>query len=196
MGHVYPPKENDAMVFYQFDSAFSLGELNSIERGLKNIEYVRATTAGGPIDDRKSNIKWIPHTQEWDWLYYKLMELAEIANDECWHFDLNSVPEMIQYTEYNSDELGKYDWHQDIGPGELSVRKISITVQLSDNHEYEGGDLCFWNGGESLETNYDVANKGIGNVVIFPSYLVHSVKPVTKGTRKSFVLWLGGGHYK
>ena len=196
MGHVYPPKENDSMVFYQFDSAFSLGELNSIERGLRNIEYVRATTAGGPIDDRKSNIKWIPHTQEWDWLYYKLMELAEIANDECWHFDLNSVPEMIQYTEYNSDELGKYDWHQDIGPGELSVRKISITVQLSDNHEYEGGDLCFWNGGESLETNYDVANKGIGNVVIFPSYLVHSVKPVTKGTRKSFVLWLGGGHYK
>lgn len=196
MRHVYPPKENDSMVFYQFDSAFSLGELNSIERGLRNIEYVRATTAGGPIDDRKSNIKWIPHTQEWDWLYYKLMELADIANDECWHFDLNSVPEMIQYTEYNSDELGKYDWHQDIGPGELSVRKISITVQLSDNHEYEGGDLCFWNGGESLETNYDVASKGIGNVVIFPSYLVHSVKPVTKGTRKSFVLWLGGGHYK
>ena len=40
------------------------------------------------------------------------------------------------------------------------------------------------------------APRGKGNVVLFPSYMVHSVKPVTKGTRKSFVLWLGGGHYK
>jgi PKHD-type hydroxylase len=196
MRYTYNPPVNSAVDFYQFDSAFNIQELNAIERGLQGVPYTRATMEGGHQEDRKSNIKWIPHTEEWDWLYIKLMELAGIANNECWNFDLTSAPEMIQYTEYDSAELGKYDWHQDIGPNDLSFRKVSMTVQLSADNEYEGGELCFWKGGESLETNYDVANKGIGNVVVFPSYLVHAVKPVTSGIRKSFVLWLGGGHYK
>jgi PKHD-type hydroxylase len=51
-------------------------------------------------------------------------------------------------------------------------------------------------GGKSLEDNSMVAPKGKGTVIIFPSYIYHSVLPVTKGVRKSFVLWLGGGHYK
>ncbi len=35
-----------------------------------------------------------------------------------------------------------------------------------------------------------------GNVVIFPSYMMHRVTPVTQGVRRSFVLWLGGDHYR
>ena len=54
----------------------------------------------------------------------------------------------------------------------------------------------FWMGVKSLEDNNMVAPKGKGTVIIFPSYIYHSVLPVTKGIRKSFVLWLGGGHYK
>tara|TARA_R110002096_G_scaffold164481_4_gene332501 strand:+ start:210 stop:809 length:600 start_codon:yes stop_codon:yes gene_type:complete len=190
------PKTNDSLNWFYFDKAFSKEELDKIKRDVALLEYTRAATFDPDLNARKSNIKWIPQNETWDWLYHKLMDLASAANDEMWQFDLQSAPEQIQYTEYNDSELGKYDWHQDNGPNEGSHRKISITVQLSEDTEYVGGDLCFWNGGGSLEENIDYAPRGSGNVVIFPSYLVHSVKPVTKGMRKSFVLWLGGSTFK
>jgi len=193
--NIFKPNQNKSMEFYWFDRGFTPEELTWIETGVNNIEYVRAVTDSGEIPDRKSNVKWIPQTEEWDWLYEKLVGFATEANNELWNFDATSAPELIQYTEYNADELGKYEWHQDLGNDDMSIRKISITVQLSDSNEYEGGDLCFWMGGESLHNNI-TAPRGKGNVVLFPSYLVHSVRPVTKGIRKSFVLWLGGGHYK
>lgn len=194
--YIYDPPRNNATDYYYFKDAFNQEELDTIVNKVSHIPFQQANTHSGDTDTRKSKIKWIPQTEEWEWLYEKLMMLAGMANDEMWKFDITSAPESIQYTEYHGDINGEYSWHQDIGPDELSTRKISITVQLSDNSEYEGGDLMFWMGGKSLEDNNMVAPKGKGTVIIFPSYIYHSVLPVTKGVRKSFVLWLGGGHYK
>ena len=141
---------------------------------------------------RSSSVKWIPKNEEWIWLYEKLMDMANIANNEVWKFNLISAPELIQYTEYYASEGGHYDWHQDIGPGIGSQRKVSITVQLSEADEYEGGELEMWSGGDAVAT----AEKGAGVVFIFPSYMMHRVTKVTKGTRRSFVLWVGGDHYR
>jgi PKHD-type hydroxylase len=79
----------------------------------------------------------------------------------------------------------------DIGPGSISHRKVSITIQLSDPSEYEGGDLELWYGGSIIQIP---KNKGL--TVLFPSFSMHRVTPITKGTRKSLVLWVGGEHYK
>lgn len=193
--HVYDPARNNATDYYYFEKGFSQDELDKISYLVELVPFHNATTARGEIDARKSKIKWIPQTEEWNWLYEKLMMFAKIANDEMWHFDITSAPEAIQYTEYHGDVQGEYSWHQDIGPDELSTRKISITVQLSDDSEYEGGDLLFWMGGSDFENSLR-APKGKGTVVVFPSYLYHAVKPVTNGVRKSFVIWLGGGHYR
>ena len=73
----------------------------------------------------------------------------------------------------------------------LSHRKVSVIVQLSDTSEYKGGELQINTGGQ-IKTIPKVK----GSVVIFPSYLLHRVTPVTTGLRKSLVLWAGGGHYK
>ena len=129
------------------------------------------------------------------WLYEKLSDYAVQANNALWNFDLHAIPEQIQYTEYYATENGHYDWHADIGPDLLSKRKISITVQLSEPDEYEGGDLELFKGG-SMEGPFPKADRKAGLVFIFPSFMMHRVTPVTKGTRKSFVLWLGGSHYK
>ena len=194
----FSPRDCEIVNWYTFEKAFSREELHKIENEVTLLDYQRATTLDSSThtSDRRSNIKWIPHTEDWDWLYHRLMELANIANNEIWGFDLKSAPESIQYTEYDASELGKYDWHQDLGPGIASHRKISITVQLSDSSEYEGGDLCIWQGGASFDENIEYTSRSAGNVTLFPSYLVHSVKPVTKGIRKSFVLWLGGEPFK
>ena len=82
--------------------------------------------------------------------------------------------------------------HFPVKRGSSSKRKVSITVQLSEPDEYEGGDLEMWQGGSSVCT----AARGAGVVFIFPSYMMHRVTKVTKGTRRSFVLWVGGQHYK
>lgn len=192
--YTFPPEQNDPLQFYWFNRGFSKEELNKIYNDLAEIPFQRATVINDDDKIRRSNIKWIPQNEKWHWLYSKLMQMAQEANNQLWKFDISSAPEAIQYTEYEADEKGHYGWHQDIGPGQPSTRKISITVQLSEANEYDGGELKIWLGGDM--DNCSIGPKGAGNVIIFPSYMPHAVTEVTRGTRRSFVLWLGGGHYK
>jgi PKHD-type hydroxylase len=80
----------------------------------------------------------------------------------------------------------------DMGGGNSITRKISIVVQLSDPDEYEGGELQIQTGSES----YISILKKKGAVTLFPSYMRHRVTPVTKGVRKSLVLWVGGSTFR
>jgi PKHD-type hydroxylase len=190
-------QENDPQNYYFYRDGFSKKELKTIHNGIQILEEQKATIVGGEEDGiRSSKVRWIPQDNNWWWLYEKLSNLIVEANNSLWNFNLHHIPEYIQYTEYHSNEKGHYTWHQDIGPGMLSKRKISITVQLSHPDEYEGGDLQLWQGGNYDENNFVNAYKGEGSVFIFPSYMMHRVTPITKGTRRSFVLWVGGSHYK
>ncbi len=193
----FPQKESDAQNYYYYEKGFDKKELKTIYKGIQTLKEQKATTVGGGEDDiRSSKVRWIPQNSSWFWLYEKLANLIITANNTCWNFDLHHMPESIQYTEYHANEKGHYTWHQDIGPGLLSKRKISITVQLSDPSEYKGGELQMWSGGNYEDGNFTTAYKGAGSVFIFPSYMMHRITPVTKGTRRSFVLWVGGSHYK
>jgi PKHD-type hydroxylase len=192
-GYLFPQKHTDAQNYYYFDDGFSVEELDKIYTEVGDIPFMEATTIGGENKKaRSSSVKWVPQNNQWQWLYERLTNMIIEANDGLWNFDLLSAPEQIQYTEYYAEEGGHYIWHQDIGPDILSLRKVSITVQLSAPDEYEGGDLEIWQGGEGPL----VMPRGKGTVVIFPSYMMHRVTTVTKGTRRSFVLWAGGGHYR
>tara|TARA_B100000424_G_scaffold263592_1_gene251043 strand:+ start:705 stop:1301 length:597 start_codon:yes stop_codon:yes gene_type:complete len=191
-----PPQQNDSTNWYYFEDGFNKEELNKIEKDTAKLPLHTASTFGGDnTETRSSRIKWVPQNTQWWWLYEKLANYAVEANN-IWNFDLVTMPEQIQYTEYLASNDGKYEWHQDIGPGMGSLRKVSITVQLSEPNEYEGGDLELYLGGSFEKPNIEKSPRKAGCVFIFPSYLMHRVAPVTKGTRKSFVLWLGGGHYK
>jgi PKHD-type hydroxylase len=64
-------------------------------------------------------------------------------------------------------------------------------IQLSEPDEYVGGDLEIMAGSDHTKIS-----RGKGNVIIFPSFLLHRVVPLIRGNRKSLVLWVGGGHYK
>ena len=122
--------------------------------------------------------------------YNKISEYAMIANQQMWNYDIWGYHDSLQYTTY-FDRGGHYDWHLDIGPGSISHRKISVVIQLSDPNDYIGGDLQIMTGSE-----YTTVPRGKGNVVVFPSFLLHRVVPLTSGNRKSLVLWVGGEHYK
>lgn len=194
----------DAQNWMQYEQGFTKEELQKIETDLKDIDFMPAETFGGEkgteasVDNkqRRSRIKWIPQDNRFGWIYAKLLDMAKDANSKLWKFDIHSLPEQIQYTEYDASEKGHYDWHQDIGPGVGSLRKISMTVQLSAPEEYEGGVLEYYVGGALDGEGHQKLTKSQGSVLVFPSYMPHRVTPVTKGVRKSFVLWLGGSSYK
>jgi PKHD-type hydroxylase len=193
--YAFNQAENSPQDYYWFQNAFSEEELTRLYDLLESLQYQDATTIGNQDEKisevRSSRIKWIPQTNNWQWLYQKLFNMIEEANGTLWNFDLFGTNEFIQYTEYLASDQGHYDWHQDIGPGGPSLRKVSLVVQLTEAEEYEGGDLQIWPGG-----NIWTVPKGKGNVAIFPSYMMHRVTPMTSGVRKSLVLWAGGQHYK
>ena len=180
-------------------------EIQKINKLIQDIPYKKAnimdtddsSNKGKLLLDsvRKSNIKWIPQTEEWDWLYHTIRNKVDIINKSTWNFNLHSIIEMIQYTEYKGEENGFYDWHVDIGNDTItSCRKLSLTIQLSDSNEYKGGELMVFDG----KPKEDICKtpKKLGSAVIFPSYLMHKVDPVTEGTRKSLVLWMGGSTFR
>ena len=191
----FPSELNDPQNYYYYEKGFSDDELNKIYKDVATLDFVQASTIDAASVNkqiRSSSVKWVPKTQQWVWLYEKLMNMAIEANNTLWKFNLYTILDDIQYTEYYATEDGHYTWHQDFGPGKPSLRKVSITVQLSGPDEYEGGDLEYWQGGYSITK----APKDRGVVFVFPSYMMHRVTPVIKGTRRSFVLWVGGEHYK
>lgn len=183
----------DQTEYYWFQEGFSAEELEWVNNLKELYPYEQATIVGSTDPNsqvRDSKIKWIVMDDKSHWVYEKLKNYAVIANNTIWGFDLHSVIDSIQYTEYSAGG-GHYDWHVDIGPLSINHRKISIVTQLSDPNEYEGGDLEIWTGGQ-----FKTIPRIKGCTVLFPSFLLHRVTPVTKGVRKSLVLWAGGGSYK
>lgn len=105
-------------------------------------------------------------------------------------FDLYGFVEDFQYIVYNSDN-SHYDWHMDKGTLTSPPRKLSLVLQLTDPSEYEGGDLELNYCSQPVKTK-----KERGLVYAFPSWVVHRVTPVTKGVRKTLVVWIAGPKFR
>jgi PKHD-type hydroxylase len=184
----------DQTNYFGYTNIFSEEELMWIDN-LKNLypyQDAKVVLNEETSEDsiRKSKIKWIHYDEYSYWLYDKLKDLVIDTNSQIWQFNLHSIIDSIQYTEYYEGG-GHYDWHVDIGPNPINHRKISMTIQLSDPNDYEGGDFEIWSGGD-----FKKVEKSKGTLILFPSFLLHRVTPITKGIRKSLVLWVGGDSYK
>lgn len=188
-------KHIDQTQYYWYKEGFNEEELEWL-KNLVNLYPFEIDSLVGPTNSvskeiRQAKIKLMPCDDKTEWLYEKLMNFAIESNNIIWGFDLNSVIDSIQYSEYLDANNGYYDWHLDIGPYPINHRKISIIVQLSDPSEYEGGDIELWSSGE-----FKIMPKNKGCTILFPSFLLHRVTPITKGVRSSLVLWVGGSAYK
>jgi len=146
---------------------------------------------GGVIDTktRTSHISWIPFKKMHE-MYKQIEKTMKQTNGNHFGFDDMQITEMAQYTEY--PEGGFYDWHVDNDvnmQNEPPVRKISMTCLLSPENEFEGGDL-------ELIKEGKVAKLKQGHAIFFASFIRHRVAPVTRGNRKSLVMWFGGTPFK
>jgi PKHD-type hydroxylase len=159
--------------------------INTIDDNQLSDAYVGIDRGKVEPKTRRSKVYWLPKTNEFLQIYRLFFELINRANQDFFHFRLSEIVESIQYTVYNSDELGFYDWHIDMGP-EKADRKLSLVCNLTDPSEYEGGELQLHTG------QIIVPEREKGTVIIFPSYILHRVTPVTKGIRRTLVLWIEG----
>ena len=167
--------------------------IDAIKQRAEEVAFQNATIFSGEEkndDIRRSQVKWLSHdnaTKQFLWQY------IQQANRNAFGFNIDNLGD-IQYTEYEETDEGHYDWHHDINWSQDRAydRKLSITVQLTDGSEYEGGQFEF-----SEVANPDPgASKKLGTVLVFPSYLKHRVTPVTKGKRISLVGWFEGPRWK
>lgn len=131
---------------------------------------------------RRSQVRTVHHDSTTAWIFDRL-EQAVSALMPHFRFEVVGFFEGAQIYQYPTG--GFLDWHMDIGLRHMSCRKLSITVQLSDDDEYEGGDLEFMSIQQPMP-------RPLGTVVVFPSYLQHRVTRVTKGSRWSLVSWVHG----
>ena len=138
---------------------------------------------------RTSHISWIPFSKMPD-MYKDIERIMLATNGNHFGFDGMKLTEMAQYTEY--PEGGFYDWHVDNHVNckeQPPIRKISMTCLLSPENEFEGGDLELVKEGQSVKLKQ-------GEAMFFASFIRHRVSPVTRGNRKSLVMWFGGPPFK
>jgi PKHD-type hydroxylase len=141
---------------------------------------------------RKNKISWLEVNEESKDLYIKISNIVQHLNERFYRYDLTEM-EDLQYAEYQSDTQGHYKPHSDDGYKFNLFRKISLTIQLSDESEYRGGELLFY---RFSTKDPVVAPKSKGTLILFPSYVLHEVTPVTEGARKSLVSWVVGPRFK
>jgi PKHD-type hydroxylase len=154
----------------------------------KNLEI--ANTKNNNINKtRDSQISWLAPSDDLVWLYQRLSDVITELNNKFFNFDLWGIQEGLQFTNYKAP-AGKYDSHVDRFYNGI-IRKLSVTIQLSDENNYQGGDLELL-----FEDNPIKMKKEQGRLVIFPSFVLHRVTPVTQGERNSLVAWITGNNFK
>lgn len=184
---------NDTTYFWE--DFFTDDEINAI---LAFPHWVQASqakigTGEGEVDavKRRTKVAWLHLDNSTKWVYDRIAEVISKVNNINYQYELTGLYESIQLGIYAENEQGHYDWHIDCG-GTATSRKLSMALLLSDPSEFEGGQL-------QLKIDSDkefIVEQRKGRAWIFPSYVLHRVTPVTKGVRRSLVVWAGGPKFK
>jgi len=169
---------------------FTPEELDTIISIGESIELVKASTYGEQSDkNRNSFVTFLFPNETTNWIFARLAGAINEMNQQFFQFDLTGMEQGLQFTKYTAPGE-HYDWHVDKGHMTPS-RKLSLSVQLSDPRDYKGGEFEMLFGRKPQKIGRER-----GMTVFFPSYTLHRVRPVTKGTRYSLVAWISGPPFK
>lgn len=169
-------------------------------KSLQNYFYNRTDS-----EYRKSKVKFMKRDNNSEWLYDKIIKSINEVNSLNYNYILSFL-ETIQFSNYCDDEKSYYKGHYDsVNPRDLNnfeyIRKLSFSIQLSDENEYSGGELKICTESDSRICDYNLNKKELdyftcpkdkGTIAFFPSNFYHEVTPVIKGNRYSLVGWIVG----
>tara|TARA_A100001391_G_scaffold119438_1_gene81299 strand:+ start:3462 stop:4055 length:594 start_codon:yes stop_codon:yes gene_type:complete len=159
-------------------------KINKDEIGLHQ-GVTRSKTAQ---DRRDAFINWM-QPSDIDYVFPRLTRAVVDLNAQYFKFNLTGFSEGVQFTHYKAPS-GKYDKHTDSSLN-TRIRKLTCVTFLNDPATYEGGDLLLYYSDDPARPP-----NAQGTTVIFPSYVLHQVTPVTKGERNVLVTWATGPSFK
>jgi PKHD-type hydroxylase len=176
-------------LIYDVPVAFSEAECDVLVALGERVGLVPATVWAGSGDHvdlsaRSARTSHHPRGPETGWLYDRLDRLFAVAGERL-GLAVGPVTEPLQILRY--DQGGHFrTWHSDAGYDSIGRRLVSVSVELSEPGEHEGGDLEI-----VPDTVGQRRTLGRGGARFFPSRAIHRVTPVTKGVRNALVIWTG-----
>jgi PKHD-type hydroxylase len=192
-----------------WDNAFPNEELDNVVNYFtdtcdENLMSGKTFSSGDEKHDeiRRSKIAFVNKDDKNSWIFERLNNVVVDINESFFGFDLYGY-DAIQYTMYNGEDQGMYDWHMDVslGPADLMnirahMRKLTFVMLLSEpGNDFAGGEFEI-NSGMGSNGRPMRAEIAKGRIVAFPSFLLHRVAPVLSGTRRSLVWWVEGPKFR
>ncbi|CAK9112771.1 unnamed protein product [Durusdinium trenchii] len=116
-----------------------------------------------------------PSDVRFRWLFERLWRLAEEANARAWLSCCKSSERCER-----SLRLA-YRYHAGFAQGGPTA--VPVHPAFKWHRDYKGGQLL---------VGTEEAPRRLGDAVVFPSYMAHSVYPVVKGERRALVAWIRG----
>jgi PKHD-type hydroxylase len=174
---------------------FTSVQLDALERQCDSLPLEAARLTGKGNDSiRTTQVAWFHRNAETEDLYRRMEAVVLRLNADLFHFELSGLT-TVQYAIYRESEAGYFDWHNDYGryrgdPGQ-EPRKITMSLQLSENASYDGCDLEV-----RAAHPVDIAPRERGTLVAFRANALHRVTPITRGVRKSLIIWAVGPEFR
>ncbi|MEU6981276.1 2OG-Fe(II) oxygenase [Streptomyces sp. NPDC046371] len=136
-------------------------------------------------DHRVGHSRLLPRSALFEDVYQLIWDAAEVLNRHYFELDVTEIVKPPQFLEYVGGH-GHFHWHNDYGLEKpLSKRKLTVSIQLSDGRDYEGGDLEVFGTPQPMPRTQ-------GSIIVLPAFVHHKVTPVTSGIRCALVGWLAG----
>jgi len=161
--------------------------IDSLESQVQGIEAQIGMGANGVVDKSIRDVKRISLPVHRG-IGATMAGIGLSANNQAWKFDVTHSNQ-TDYLKYDKD--GHYLPHVDtfMIPGDKETRKLTVLVFLND--DFEGGKFFIQQGDKKT-----YPPQSAGTALVFPSYMLHGVEPVTNGIRRSVVTWMVGPWFK
>jgi predicted 2-oxoglutarate/Fe(II)-dependent dioxygenase YbiX len=186
-------QKNVPINFWSFADALSFPACDKLVESAETNPTELAGIGGdvGTFDKKIRDVKRI-QLPSYRGIGATLAGMGLAANVQAWKFDISHANQ-CDFLKYDQD--GHYLAHVDTflpmtnEPLPTDCRKLTVLAFLND--DFEGGRLFIQDGCEKI---YPPQTKG--SVLVFPSFILHGVEPVTKGIRRSVVTWMVGPWFK
>ena len=173
----------DNIVNYAINNVSPLPFKESLEESSENLQDLRKTYSL-LLNNSEINLKV-------ETFIKKIDKHIQNAN-KLYNFDIEGFID-FNYFEY-PQHSSHLEWHMDLANVPIgNNRKLAFSIFANSKEEYEGGNLEIFSNNRKIPKTIKGSK---GDLVIFPSYLMHRITPITKGTRKVFVGWVGGEPFK
>jgi PKHD-type hydroxylase len=119
-------------------------------------------------------------------IYKRLAQKATELNAKLWRLSLTGIYEPVSVLRYTAAAWIRP--HIDADYRVPDPSKLSCTIQLVPKDSFTGGVLTI------AET--EVFRLGIGDAVLFPSHMLHTVSPIKRGERFVLAAWIHGSSFR